>query len=541
MRKSISCILVLGVMGCGQSDTPPTAGQVVPQNAAVPSPMTTAAPGVSPELALQRAQEFIQNQEFKAAIQLLNQTIQANPDLVEAYTMRASLLSDAKLYPQAVRDMSMAIRLKPDVAEYYNTRGYFSLLMENNGPAMDDFNQAIALDPNYAQPLNNRGLIRISRGGQFKQTGDTEQAAVEFRKAVNELDAALRIDGKYIDAHNNRGFALSLARKYDEAILSFTRAIEINSQYVNAWNNRGQAYAQTGQHELAIADFTQAIELQPNTLEYYQLRADAYLAAGKPELARNDLGHVEWCYELDAINRRLASAPKNPTNWVDRGNLLRRVARWDEATKNYQDALQLDPKCQPALVGLAYVQFKQEQLDQALATCQTILEAGPNRDATSIRGDILNMQGKYDEALADYETAQRFDSQVAQAYMKRAEQRKAKGDIQQASADIVQAIEMDPSLKNSVPDAPQIQTAEKVKPGAFPVDDVEATPNEPESTPSAETVPATQTAEKPADETPAATTPPVATELATPKPATPAADPQPMTGAPVSPSTTGSP
>jgi tetratricopeptide (TPR) repeat protein len=416
---------------------------------------------------------------------------------------RASLCADAQLYTQAIRDMDKAISLKPDVAEYYNTRGYFSLMQENNGAAMEDFNRAIALDPNYAQPLNNRGLVRISLGGQFKQSGDTEQAAIEFRKAVNELDAALRIDNKYVDAHNNRGFALSLAKQYDEAIRSFTRAIELNSKYVNAWNNRGQAYALTGQHDLAAADFTQAIELRPTTLEYYQLRADAYLAAGKTDLARQDLDHVEWSYELDAINRHLTAEPKSPIHWVERGNLLKKVGRWDEAVKNYQDALQLDPNYQPAQVGLAIVLYRQGQLDAALSACQKILDAGPNRDATSLRGDILSQQGKYNEAIADYETAQRFDSQVAQAYLKRAEQRKAQGDIQQASADITQAIEMDPSLRASVPDAPQTETAERVKPGVFPVDEVEAKPIEPATTPANEPAAPLQTAEKPASAVPA--------------------------------------
>ncbi|MFO1005123.1 MAG: tetratricopeptide repeat protein [Planctomycetaceae bacterium] len=539
MRKSISCILLLGAMGCGQSDTAPTTSQSAPQPAVGPTSVATAPVGLSPEQCLKRAQEFIDKQELKAAIQTLNQTLQTYPDLAEAYTLRATLLADAKLYVQAIRDMDKAIRLKPDEATYYNTRGYFSLLMENNGPAMDDFNQAIALDLNYAQPLNNRGLVFISLGGQFKQAGEVVKASGEFRKAVLEFDSAIRIDSKYVDAHNNRGFALTLDRKYDEAIQSFTRAIELNSQYVNAWNNRGQAYAQTGQHELAIADFTKAIELQPNTLEYYQLRADAYLAAGKSDLARKDLDHVEWCYELDAVNRRLASSPKTPMNWVERGHLLRKVARWEEAIKNYEDALKLDPKCQPALVGIAYVQFKQGQLDQSLATCQTILNAGPNRDAASIRGDILNQQGKYDEAIADYEAAQRFDSKVAQAYLKRAELRKAQGDIQQASADIVQAIEMDPSLRNSVPDAPQLQTAEQVKPGAFPVDEVEATPIEQTATPTAEVTAPTQTAEKPAEPAPAAAATPTTPEQ--PAPATPAEPQPPAPAEPTSPAPTTTP
>ncbi len=509
MRKPIHYILLAGVMGCGQSDTASTTGQT----SALPSTQTASNTlGLSPELAVKQAQDLAQKREAKAAIVLLDQAIQANPDLVEAYATRANILSEAQLYDQAVHDMDKAIRLKPDVAEFYNTRGYFCLLMENFGPAMEDFNRAIALDRNYAQPLNNRGLVLISLGGQFKLSGDIEKASTEFRKAVNEIDTALLIDDKYVDAHNNRGFALSLDKQYDEAVRSFTRAIELNDKYVNAWNNRGQAYAQTGQHELAVADFTKAIELQPTTLEYYQLRADAYLAAGKTDLARADLDHIEWYYELDAINRRLAANPKATVHWVERGNHLRKVARWDEALQNYRDALRVDPNCQPARIGQAFIQYQQGQLEAALAACQKILEAGPQREALSLRGDILNQQGHFQEAIADYEAAQRFDSKVAQAYLKRAELRKSQGEIQQASADIMQAIEMDPSLRKSLPDAPQAEIEEHVKPGAFPVGETEAKPIEPAASPVTET----KTAEKSPSDIPAPTQPPASEQPAEP-------------------------
>ena len=480
MRKSIHWVLLLGFAGCGQSEPAPQGAEVVAPRVAAPVVDAVAGPQqISPEKAVTLAQELVVKRDFNTATQLLNQALQANPQLVDAYTTRASIFADAKLYTRAIRDMDAAIQLQPENAKFHNTRGYFSLLLQDNGPAMEDFNQAIALDPNYAQPLNNRGLVRISLGGLHKQTGELDKWDIELGKAVQEFDAALRIDKEYVDAHNNRGFALSLTKQFDQAIVSFSRAIEINSTYVNAWNNRGQAQALAGHYDLAAADFTQAIELQPGTMEYYQQRAEAYTALGQVDLARKDLDHIQWSYELDALNRQLNAEPKNAQNWVARGLHLAQVSRWEEATQNYNDALKLDPSCFEAQFGQASVLFHLGQLEDALAACNAILQADENREAASLRGDILNQQGQYDAAIADYKIAQRFDSQVAQAYLKRAEQRKAGGEIQQASADMVQAIRMDPRLRASAPEIPEDDAPAAVAPGAFPIEAVEATPIEP--------------------------------------------------------------
>jgi tetratricopeptide (TPR) repeat protein len=478
MRKTFTWLLLFGALGCGKSDPipEPTSSVAVSDSGTSGTPQR-----ISPEQAVTMAQDLIKKQNIHDATLLLTEAIRANPNLVEAYTTRASLLGDAKLYTQAVRDMDAAVQLQPDNAQYRNTRGYFHLLQQNDDLAMEDFNQAIALDLKYAQPLNNRGLVRIAQSQRHRQTGEFDKVDGDLKKAVHEFDSALRLDPEYVDAHNNRGFALSHAKQYDEAIASFTRAIALNNKYVNAWNNRAQAHAQAGHHDQAIADFTQAIELLPLSMEYYSLRAESYLAAGKPELARQDLDHVEWSYELDALNRQLNAAPKDPLNWVARGDHLQQVARWEEAVINYNDALKLDSQCLAAQAGLAAVLFHQGKADEALTACNTLLKSAPNREAYSLRGDILFQQGQYDGAIADYKASGRFDSLVAQAYLKRSEQRQASGEIQQASADLVQAVRMDPSLRTQAPEIvfPEDEAPAPIAPGAFPVEAAAAAPLDP--------------------------------------------------------------
>ncbi|RLS56549.1 MAG: tetratricopeptide repeat protein [Planctomycetota bacterium] len=500
MRKSIPWVLLIGLTGCGGSDTPAPVADAPATIPAVAAPVeaptasnaavANSARRISPQEAVKLARELVQKKNLSGAVQLLNQAIASNPRLVEAYITRASIYADQQLYPRAVLDFNQIIALQPDNARHFNTRGYFLLVQQKFDDAMADFNQAIALDPNYAQPLNNRGLARIARE--------------DFTKAIHEFNAALRIDAKYIDAMNNRGFAFTQSGKTDEAIADFTQVIQLNGKYVNAWNNRGQAYAKAQKHPEAIADFTKAIELDPATMEYYRLRADSYTALGQPDLARADLDQIEWSYELDALNRNLNADPKDPLNWVARGQHLAKVARWDEALTNFEDALKLQPDSIPAQLGKALVLWKQGQVDKALAICDQIGQTEPHRDVCSLRGDIYFAQGKLDLAIADFRRAQRFDAVVAKAYATRAEQRKSSGEIQQASADLQEAVRIDASLKTAdfseTIDEPAAQA-----PGAFP----------------AETAPAALPAPQAVTEAPEAA-PPVAPEPATADPATPA-------------------
>jgi tetratricopeptide (TPR) repeat protein len=66
--------------------------------------------------------------------------------------------------------------------------------------AMDDFNAAIKLDPTYIDALNNRGLAYLGRGA--------------YDLAIKDFDQVLKLDPNDADAGRNR--AAALAKKSDQ-------------------------------------------------------------------------------------------------------------------------------------------------------------------------------------------------------------------------------------------------------------------------------------------------------------------------------------
>ena len=98
----------------------------------------------------------------------------------------------------------------------------------------------------------------------------------------------------------------------------------------------------------------------------------------------------------------------------------------------------------------------------------------PHHAAFSVRGDAFLEQGDYDHAIEDYGAARRLDQNVARAYLLRSEQRKAKGEIEQASADLEQAKSLEARLSaapgSGAADAPPARARE------FPPADAPAQP-----------------------------------------------------------------
>jgi tetratricopeptide (TPR) repeat protein len=386
---------------------------------------------LNPAQAEQLADGLMSKGQLRQANELLSRVIQLNPKATSAYVKRAAIMAESKLTTQAISDMTKAIVLEPSNARFRNTRGYFQLTQQAYEPAMQDFSDAIGLDANFSQAHNNRGLTRV--------------ALKDFAAAIKDFDEALKIDAKYVDAYNNKGYALMSLEKYPEAVATFTKAIDLNPKYVNAWNNRGQAHLKSQQAEKAIADFSEAIKFVPGNLTYLSSRADAYTLAGKTTEAEADRERAKWLTGLVKLTQQAQQNPKQAGVWIARGRHLLSSGELKPALGDFQAALKVSPGNQEAHCGCAATLLAMGQVDDAIAQCNAALSKGASALAASVRGDAYFKKGFLDEAIEDYNTAKRRDSQVAKAYKMRADKYRAAGNAAQADADLAVAAELDTS------------------------------------------------------------------------------------------------
>ncbi len=103
-------------------------------------------------------------------------------------------------------------------------------------------------------------------------------------------------------------------------------------------------------------------------------------------------------------------------------------------------------------------------LQKAMMDCEQSLVSKPSLDAYSMRGELWLKLDNIDQALNDFESARRFDEQLAATYELRAAKAKESGDMERHNADMARAAEIREALKDR-PDQPKsTRTAEGFNP-----------------------------------------------------------------------------
>lgn len=173
--------------------------------------------------------------------------------------------------------------------------------------------------------------------------------------AVDDLDESVEVDLNHaveFDTTNwrarvLRGIVHGMHRHYDEAIADMDAAIRINERSVNAWYNRGELRYQVGDFVLATFDYTKAIGLDPRDTQAYVGRGHSYFQLGKFSEALADYQKV------------VLLSSGSAESLVLRGDAFSAMSQWEKARDDYQLAVARDSQSAEAHRKLAWL----------LATC----------------------------------------------------------------------------------------------------------------------------------------------------------------------------
>ena len=80
---------------------------------------------------------------------------------------------------------------------------------------------------------------------------------------------------------------------------------------------------------------------------------------------------------IEAFNKELALAPKNPTALILRAEALSGLNRTEEASGSYSAALDLDPTSAAAMAGLGQIALAEKRFNEAIILFETALLAAP--------------------------------------------------------------------------------------------------------------------------------------------------------------------
>jgi hypothetical protein len=103
--------------------------------------------------------------------------------------------------------------------------------------------------PRHFYALHLLGVIAARRG--------------EAEECVDFTTRALEIDPTHVEVLRNRGAALRLLRRYDDALRDYDKALALAPDSAETINNRGVSLAALGRHEEALQSYDRALALNP--------------------------------------------------------------------------------------------------------------------------------------------------------------------------------------------------------------------------------------------------------------------------------------
>ena len=177
-----------------------------------------------------------------------------------------------------------------------------------------------------------------------------------------------------------------------------------------------------------------------------------YVAADLPSSARAHYNYgaaLQQQGRLDEAQREYNSVlqldPRYTKAYVNLGQLFVSKDKLDEAKKYYEKAIELDSRTGEAHAGYAYLLERLGEAQQARAEYETAIRVTPKSARLFYTyAAFLDKRGELDAAIAQYQRALDVDPKLADAHSELATALFTKGDLQKAEAHYLEAARLDP-------------------------------------------------------------------------------------------------
>jgi superkiller protein 3 len=245
-------------------------------------------------------------------------------------------------YASAAQDYQAYLAKKPDDAVVHYDLGYAYTALQKPADAKSEYEKAIALDPKMAAAYQNLGVTLIP----------TDPAA-----AIEPLQQAAELMPEDARTKWLLGIALEATKKDAPAIEQYQAAEKLDAKSVEIRNSLGFALLRTGRAGEAETAFCDALALQPTGAAADQAHKGllrALLAQKKNDEAATEMGVY------------LAAHPGDATMQLEHASLLVDAGKDDDALAELDKAAAAGPESLRALKLRALIYFRKKQYDDAV-------------------------------------------------------------------------------------------------------------------------------------------------------------------------------
>lgn len=344
------------------------------------------------------------------ALELLNKSIDINPNFAGYYSNRANIYSDKKDNTNALLDYNKAISLSQKDGLIYYNRGSVYLDMDKYDEALKDFklaqkygfedsdfyqnlgsaykglkkyddalksfNKAIELNPDNKQVYNNLALL-------YKDLGRKEESDLAYKKAIENgfethvpfynqgydamkrkdyktaipyLEKAIESNPEFVEAYNQLGICYTELDDEEKALEMYTKGIIKNPKYAILYHNRGNTYKNLQKYKEAKDDYLEAVRLNPEQTTAYYVLAKMYMQL-------NDDNQAQQYFNLaEESNLSIEQF------YIDYVSFLSNSNQYQKALEIAEKGIKNYPKSYKLLVNLGITYADNNQVNMAIET-----------------------------------------------------------------------------------------------------------------------------------------------------------------------------
>jgi len=335
---------------------------------------------------LTQADLFMESGQLVEALEKCEQYARSHPDSALGYAHKGNVEHEMGIFARAMGSFEKALEISPDDKEIWNNLGYTHFVAGYLDKAIECFDKALSIDPKYKHAWYNKGYA-------YHGADILEEAVKSYLKAI-EIDPRDKV------LWNNLGNAMYNLGRYAESIPRFVEAIKVDPDYEIAWNNIGNALEKMHLHADAIPYHGRSLEISPD-FDY------ALYAMG---VCKAVVGELEEGYDL--VLESLDLNPSYDEAWKAKAEIAGQLGRWDEALSAIEEALSINPEYDQGwvtrgeiLVAVGDHESSQASFEMALRCLDSIhSDTSGGTFAIMRRGEVLQRIGRFDEALANFES-----------------------------------------------------------------------------------------------------------------------------------------
>jgi len=276
---------------------------------------------------------------------------------------RGYAYTNLKRYDLALSDLNQAIQLNPNLAQAYGNSGIVFVEIGDYSSAIDSFTKAIEIDNSNASYYANLAFSYA----QIKN----------YSQAISSYIDAIKIEPNNVSLHLDLAFVYLCINQFEKALDEYSTLINLNSSNTELYIYRAGLYYKLNDFQSAIFDYTKAIENNYKSSKVYHCRGLAYKQIGNL---------VE---SLADYNRAMAIDETNAVLFNDRGLVYMNLNQYSQALMDFSNAIKLNPYYFQAYYNRGIVYESIDLLDQALEDYNESIKINPNYDLAYLNKDKL--------------------------------------------------------------------------------------------------------------------------------------------------------